>query len=88
MSGATSCGGCVVVHQPARALREHGDARLRAVRDPVKSAEKLSQLWSDLASEPVDVHLEPFTSNERGEGSSRSRYLPPMAVEVQFHDVG
>ncbi len=36
----------------------------------------------------VEVHLEPFTPNERGEGSFRFSYLLPMAVEVQFHDVG
>jgi catechol-2,3-dioxygenase len=54
----------------------------------VESAAKLSQIWSELASEPIEIHLEPFTPNERGEGSFRFRYLLPMAVEVQFHDVG
>jgi catechol-2,3-dioxygenase len=54
----------------------------------VDSAEKLSQLWSALANEQVEVHLEPFTPNARGEGSFRFRYLLPMAIEVQFHAVG
>jgi catechol-2,3-dioxygenase len=54
----------------------------------VDSAEKLSQLWSALANEQVEVHLEPFAPNARGEGSFRFRYLLPMAVEVQFHAIG
>jgi catechol-2,3-dioxygenase len=54
----------------------------------VESAERLAQLWSAFANEHVEVHLEPFTPNERGEGSFRFRYLLPLAVEVQFHDVG
>jgi catechol-2,3-dioxygenase len=54
----------------------------------VESAERLAQLWSAFANEHVEVHLEPFTPNERGEGSFRFRYLLPLAVEVQFRDVG
>jgi catechol-2,3-dioxygenase len=54
----------------------------------VESAEKLAQLWSALASEDIEIHLEPFATNERGEGSFRLRYLLPIAVEVQFHGVG
>jgi catechol-2,3-dioxygenase len=55
----------------------------------VESAERLSQLWSQLANEAVEeLHLEPFTPKTRGEGSFRFRYLLPMAVEVQFHAVG
>jgi hypothetical protein len=54
----------------------------------VESAERLSQLWSQLSNEDLELHLEPFTPNERGEGSFRFRYLLPMAVEVQFHAVG
>lgn len=45
----------------------------------VESAERLAQLWSDLANQHVEAHLEPFTPNERGEGSFRFRHLLPMA---------
>jgi catechol-2,3-dioxygenase len=54
----------------------------------VGSAETLSRIWSGLASEHIEVHLEPFTPNEHDEGSFRFRYLLPMAVEVQFRGVG
>jgi hypothetical protein len=51
----------------------------------VRSAAEFRRLWTDLSNEPVDVQLEPFSSNEKGEGSFRFRYLLPMAVEVQFY---
>ena len=50
----------------------------------VRSAEELQRVWTDLANAQVDVHLEPFSTNEKGEGSFRFRYLLPMAVEVQY----
>ena len=51
----------------------------------VRSAEEFQQLWADLANEQVDVQLEPLSTNDKGEGSFRFRYLLPMAVEVQFY---
>jgi hypothetical protein len=51
----------------------------------VRSAEDLRQLWADLADEQEDVHLEPLSTNDDGEGSFRFRYLLPMAVEAQFY---
>jgi hypothetical protein len=51
----------------------------------VRSAEEFRQLWADLANEPVDVQLEPLSTNDDGEGSFRFRYLLPMAVEVQYY---
>ena len=51
----------------------------------VRSAEEFQQVWADLASEKVDVQLEPLSTNDDGEGSYRFRYLLPMAVEVQFY---
>jgi hypothetical protein len=54
----------------------------------VDSAETLARLWSELADAHIDIHLEPFTPNARGEGSFRFHHLLPMAVEVQFHAVG
>lgn len=73
-------------------LRERPDSMVTHGYDHigilVESAERLAQLWSDLASDHVEVHVEPFAPNERGEGSFRFRYLLPIAVEVQFHGVG
>jgi hypothetical protein len=51
----------------------------------VRSAEDLQRLWADLANEQDDVELEPLSTNDRGEGSFRFRYLLPMAVEAQFY---
>ncbi len=51
----------------------------------VRSAETLKQLWADLANEEDDVQLEPFSTNDDGEGSFRFRHLLPMAVEAQFY---
>jgi hypothetical protein len=51
----------------------------------VPSAEEFRQLWADLANEQVDLQLEPFSTNDAGEGSFRFRYLLPMAVEVQYY---
>ncbi len=51
----------------------------------VRSAEEFRRLWADLADEHVDVHLEPLSTNDRGEGSFRFRYLLPLAVEAQFY---
>jgi hypothetical protein len=50
----------------------------------VRSAEEFQRLWADLADEPVDVQLEPLSTNDEGEGSFRFRYLLPMAVELQY----
>jgi catechol-2,3-dioxygenase len=54
----------------------------------VDSADTLARLWSELADEHIDIHLESFAPNAQGEGSFRFQYLLPMAVEVQFHAVG
>ena len=51
----------------------------------VRSAEDLQRLWADLDNEQDDVELEPLSTNDRGEGSFRFRYLLPMAVEAQFY---
>ena len=51
----------------------------------VRSAEEFRRLWADLADEHVDVHLAPLSTNDRGEGSFRFRYLLPLAVEAQFY---
>jgi hypothetical protein len=51
----------------------------------VGSAAEFRGLWNDLANAPLDVHLEPFSPNENGEGSFRFRHLLPMAVEIQFY---
>ena len=50
----------------------------------VRSTEEFQQVWTDLAAVQVDVQLEPFSTNDKGEGSFRFRYLLPMAVEVQY----
>ena len=51
----------------------------------VGSAEDLRQLWAALSNDEDDVHLEPLSTNDDGEGSFRFRYLLPMAVEAQFY---
>ena len=51
----------------------------------VRSADEFQRLWTDLANEHVDVHLEPLSTNDQGEGSFRFRYLLPLAVEAQFY---
>jgi hypothetical protein len=51
----------------------------------VTSAAEFQGLWTDLANEQADIELEPLSTNEKGEGSFRFRYLLPMAVEVQFY---
>jgi hypothetical protein len=51
----------------------------------VRTAADLRQLWDDLAKEREDVELEPLSTNDRGEGSFRFRFLLPMAVEAQFY---
>ena len=50
----------------------------------VRSAEEFQRLWEDLANGQVDVQLEPLSTNDKGEGSFRFRYLLPMAVELQY----
>jgi hypothetical protein len=51
----------------------------------VRSGEELQRIWADLANEQHDVQLEPLSTNDKGEGSFRFRYLLPMAVEAQFY---
>ena len=51
----------------------------------VRSAADFQRLWADLANEQVEVQLEPLSTNDKGEGSFRFRYLLPMAVEPQFY---
>jgi hypothetical protein len=50
----------------------------------VDSVPELEQLWSELAQEQREMHLEPLSIADEGFGSFRFRYLLPMAVEVQF----
>ena len=52
----------------------------------VRSADEFRQVWMDLANAQIDVQLEPFSTNAKGEGSFRFRYLLPMAVEVQYYE--
>jgi hypothetical protein len=49
------------------------------------SADELRDLWNRLDAEDGDVHLEPLTPSDRGEGSFRFRHLLPLAVEAQFY---
>ena len=50
----------------------------------VRSAEECRRIWTDLANEQVEVQLLQLSTNDKGEGSFRFRYLLPMAVEVQY----
>lgn len=71
-------------------LRERPDATARYDYDHfgvlVRSASEFQRVWADLANAGVDVQLEPFPTNDTGEGSFRFRYLLPLAVEVQYFE--
>jgi hypothetical protein len=71
-------------------LRERTDSMVTHGYDHfgvlLPSASEMRELWERLAAEPEDVHLEPFTPNDEGEGSFRFRYLLPLAVEPQFYE--
>lgn len=50
----------------------------------VASSDEVQEIWNRLDAHPLDVKLEPLTTDEGGFRSFRFRYMLPLAVEVQY----
>ena len=50
----------------------------------VASGDEVEEIWNRLDASPLDLELEPLNIENGGFRSLRSRFMLPLAVEVQF----
>ncbi|MCJ7781267.1 MAG: VOC family protein [Acidimicrobiia bacterium] len=74
---------------------QHSYVNLRERADPmtcsgyehfgivVASGDEAQEIWNRLNEHPLDVSLEPLTTDDREFRNFRFRYLLPLAIEVQ-----